>query len=299
MIPELTRPPYRLLADRLKGGDLVPFLGAGASLEASSTATTSDGLPTGRELAYRLAEHIGLRPDEIDIYDLIEVASCFALYTHRLDLEETLQEIFLRQRPPGSLHNLLARVQAPLLIITTNYDSLIESSFRELGRPFHLIMTPVDTSEKRYVLWWPPDATEPRSEREDRLLLSPDLPVIYKMHGGFDPVGKWHTSVVTEEDYFEIGGRLYETSLLPIQLRAKLSKSSLLFLGYSLRDMHVRHLVAKSCRWGPGRTSHLISRDVSKLDHLRFSRLGVHIYKIDIESFVEELEAAFLERGSS
>jgi SIR2-like protein len=293
MIPsELSPPPYRLLADHLRSGRLVPFLGAGAS-------THPNGFPTGRCLAKQLAEHLGLLPDEVDVHDLLEVTSCFALYNRQL-LEETLQQVFLRQELPGQLHSLLARIQAPLLILTTNYDTLIESGFREMGRPFHLVMTPMDVTEGRHVLWWPPGAKEPQRERGDRLLLVPEeLPVIYKIHGGFDPVGKWHTSVVTEEDYFEIGGRIYETSLLPLQLRARLSESSLLFLGYSLRDMHVRHLVTTSNRWSPECTSYLVSKNVSKFDHRRFLRLGVQVYELEIETFVEELKSELGSRWGS
>ena len=58
----------------------MPFLGAGASLTASSTtaAVPPASLPSGRGLAYQLAECAGLPTDEIDTYDLLEVASCLA-----------------------------------------------------------------------------------------------------------------------------------------------------------------------------------------------------------------------------
>jgi hypothetical protein len=109
--------------------------------------------------------------------------------------------------------------------------------------------------------------------------------------GGFDPLGGWHTSVVTEDDYFEIGGRIYETSLLPLQIRAQLSKSSLLFLGYSLRDMHVRHLITTSRGWAEGRVHHMVTKSVSRLDRWRFTRLRVRLYEVSIDAFVKALES--------
>jgi hypothetical protein len=274
----------------LSRGELVPFLGAGASLREYAEETESyDSLPTGRELAHHLAEYLGPSSGEIDTQDLIEVASAFELIAGRRYLHEKLEEVFGGNQEPGSLHRFLAQDPGILLIVTTNYDKLIERAFHEAGREFHMIMSPAGRSDlPKSVLWWPPGATEPSMHSITDLPLTPqDLPVIYKIHGGFDPTGKWQGCVITEDDYFEIGGRIYESSLLPNALAGLFYKRSLLFLGYSLRDVHVRHLVTQFGRWAP--RSFLVSKSISRLDSIRCNALGMKVYELTIAGFLEGL----------
>jgi hypothetical protein len=134
---------YRTIWDRLDRSQIIPFLGAGASVVEASTVATSS-LPTGRQLARRLATRLNLPEDEVDCEDLIEVASCLALCVDRLYLEDELKAIFTPVRRFGPLHQFLARLMpAPRLIVTTNYDALVEEAFRSTNRPFHLVMSPV------------------------------------------------------------------------------------------------------------------------------------------------------------
>jgi hypothetical protein len=176
--------------------------------------------------------------------------------------------VFGRNQEPGSLHHLLARVPSALRIVTTNYDTLIEQAFREAGREFHLIMSRLDTENRqRPVFWWPPGSTEPNIGELDRL--PEDLPVIYKLHGGFDPTCKWRRCVISEDDYFEVGGRVYESSFLSYADGSLLDDRQLLFLGYSLRDVHVRHLLGRFGR--RELRSYLVSKSVSLLDRYRLA----------------------------
>ena len=55
------QPPFRLIAEALKGGRVVPFLGAGASFGIPvKGAGDNDRLPSGSGLAERLAIDVGL-----------------------------------------------------------------------------------------------------------------------------------------------------------------------------------------------------------------------------------------------
>src|SRR5262249_2803058 len=161
-----------------------------------------------------------------------EVASGVDLMTGRAYLHKVLEGVFGRNQHPGSIHRFLANCPAPVLIVTTNYDTLIEQAFCEQGRKFHVIMTPIIREHDRgCVLWWAPSAKEPQvCKAVDFVPIPEDLPVIYKIHGGIDPTGEWYDSVITEDDYFEIGGRIYDSSLLPFAVQAKLQHSPLLFL---------------------------------------------------------------------
>jgi hypothetical protein len=136
-------PPYGSLWKELKQGNIVAFLGAGASLsgrpENSVWTDQSAYLPKGSELSRWLAEDAGFPSgEESERRDLAKVASYFESQNDRLLLRQRLRQVFARSYQPGLIHHFLAQVEAPLLIVTTNYDNLIERSFQEAGGPYHL-----------------------------------------------------------------------------------------------------------------------------------------------------------------
>jgi hypothetical protein len=228
--------------------------------------------------------------------DLVEVASCLEVYVGRHYLQLELARIFGGDRPANPVHHYLASTSAVQLIVTTNYDTLIEQAFLDQGREFHVVMTPIRAGQAEGALWWKPGAGDPRTCHYDELgreLRPEGTPIIYKIHGGLDLAGNWHGAVISEEDYFEIGGRTYDRSLLPIPVAAILSNSSILFLGYSLRDVHVRYMIDRFSR--QIRHSHfLVSKYLSNLDRWRFSALGLRIEESTIDAFVERLQSTLL-----
>ncbi len=153
---------------------MVPFLGAGASFVsrpsgADWTPGQSTFLPSGRELS-------------------------------------NLREVLSLDVPCGDLHRFLAEVPAPLVIVATNYDNLIEKAFQAAGKPYDLVIHPADRKDiAAGVLWWPHGATEPVVRDANKLSRDIDLAkttVIYKMHGTLDPsAARDDNFVITEEDY--------------------------------------------------------------------------------------------------
>jgi hypothetical protein len=212
------------------------------------------------------------------------------LLLDRMYLEYQLRQIFAAETTPLTIHRYLANEMTPPLIVTTNYDMLMERAFTEARREFHVLMTPFDSDKPaaRSVLWWPPGAMQP-VEADEPALFDDGRSVLYKIHGGLDPNGEWHSCVVTEDDYFEIGGRLYNGSLVPNLIGAKLSRSSFLFLGYSLRDPHVRFMLTRLNRWSRGAAHFVVNRHVSRIASVRFNRLGLQIMDMAIDHFVAEL----------
>src|SRR5207245_5883370 len=90
--------------------------------------------------------------------DLPKVAQYYGLEMGLKRLREKLNEVFGHDFPFLSLHDLLADkdlVPAPLLIVTTNYDDLIERAFRNKGRAFDLVIHTTDSLEGEYVVWMP------------------------------------------------------------------------------------------------------------------------------------------------
>lgn len=162
--------------------------------------------------------------------------------------------------PPTSLHKLLARLPGLLrergapqqLIVTTNYDDLIERAFDEVEEPFDLVWYEAKrgTSHGRFL--HRPHGGEPvpieRPNKYAALALS-ERTVILKLHGAFDRSDpKGDSYVITEDNYIDylaggdVGGQI------PIAVRERMADSHFLFLGYSLRDWNLRVILQRI--WG-------------------------------------------------
>src|SRR6266542_3839790 len=122
-------PPFRIIDQGLRDGTVIPFLGAGASLGARAAALAGDEeeldvLPSGSMLSTRLAARAdfpkGAKPDLATVAQYLEVVSS------RDDLNRELRQVFGRNYEPSRLHRYLASIDRPLLIVTTNYDDLID-----------------------------------------------------------------------------------------------------------------------------------------------------------------------------
>ena len=143
-------PPYGEIADLLKKGEVVPFLGAGVNFgmrpspDAKWNEKDSNFLPSGVELSRFLADMSSFpSEDEDEIGDLAKVSSYFVETSARRRLRERLHEIFNRDFEPASIHNYLAELgrKTPLLIVTTNYDDLTGRAFNALNLPFDLVVS--------------------------------------------------------------------------------------------------------------------------------------------------------------
>jgi SIR2-like domain len=179
-------PPFGDIWDGLKAGNVIPFLGAGASLAGRTSGTwtdTSPFPPSSRELAHLLAERSSFpSQDQIDLDDLAKVSSYTADISGRGRLRERLRTVLNRRYQRSSLHTFLASIPAHLLIVVTNYDTLLEEAFRDAGKPFDLVVYPAERpSIGNSLLWWRHGATQPEAVERDLDL--ENTSIIYKMHG--------------------------------------------------------------------------------------------------------------------
>ena len=164
-------PPYGEIADVLKKGQIIPFLGAGVNFgvrqppDAKWIGTPCGFLPSGAELALFLASKTGFpSKDEHDLMDLAKVTSYFVETSARRRLRERLHDVFDHDFSPCDIHSYLAEVSrsTPLLIVTTNYDDLIERAFKKSNSPYDLVVHPTDRKDvEASVLWWQSGAAEP------------------------------------------------------------------------------------------------------------------------------------------
>ena len=129
-------PPFGIILDELRSGNAIPFLGAGAS-RVGHEAPDPAFLPSSAELAEILADAAKFPSnDERDRTDLAKVSSYYVDGSNRGALRRKLRRVFAGvSYSCNDLHRFLADVANNLLIVTTNYDTLLEQAFLELGKP--------------------------------------------------------------------------------------------------------------------------------------------------------------------
>ena len=241
-----------VVARSLMRGTVVPLLGAGANLCDRSAKEWTDGLPSGAELSELLAECFGY-PME-DRWDLLRVAQFVDVDVGLEDLYERLHELFDKQYEPTSLHHLLAGLPArrerlglgrsPLLVVTTNYDDLMEQAFDAAGEPYEVVVY-VSTGDDRGRLAHRLASGElfPIDQPETYGAIAPETrSVVLKLHGAVDRGngGGQDSYVITEDDYLEYLMHTNASQLVPASLLSLLARRHFLFLGYSLRDWNLR-----------------------------------------------------------
>ncbi len=294
-------PPYRLIRKGLDTGSVIPFLGAGASLGAMVAGAEGPvALPSGRELAEQLALEANFPRDEEPT--LASVAQYYEdVAAGRIALYEQLHTVFTKEYAPGRIHHYLAGIPGPLLIVTTNYDDLMERALREAGKPFDLVIHTTDPALGEQLLWWADDAEEPELVMANRLYLDlEEVTVLYKMHGAVDRIlAARDQYVITEDDYVDFLTRLIKQEAFPAILAEPFQKRHFLFLGYGLGDWNLRVIlnrVDKDLRHGPEGPANLRSWAIdafpSDLETRLWQGRGVEIYKLAIDEFLDGLTAA-------
>jgi hypothetical protein len=300
-------PPYGVIRNRLRKGLVGPFLGAGASMVGRPAGVPWDPqhpafLPSGYDLAQYLAEETRFPVSE-DRTDLAKISSYYVDVSGRRALRECLHELL--DRPvytPGPLHALLAAVPAPLVIVSTNYDTLIEQAFQAAGKSYDLLAYPADRRDVAgSILWWRAASCQPEVVAPNELDLDlAHTTVIYKMHGTVvSEAQQWDSFVITEEDYVEFLSRMTSNTAVPALFYPHFRERSFLFLGYGLRDWNLRVVLKNLSRHFAARAAAADEDDVvpswaiqlapSELERRLWAKRNVNIFDLTLDEFVTNL----------
>lgn len=296
-------PPYGLIRNKLFEGRIIPFLGVGASLSAREAgANWKMGarrfLPSAGELALHLAERAEF-PFR-DSRDLTNVAQYYSVVGGRRALNEELHHIFDFDYQVTPLHTFLASISVPLLIVTTNYDDLIERALDEknqLGdsaRPYDVVIHTTEGGSGDRLLWWPYGASAPREVNSNKLDIDlEERTVIYKMHGAVDRKQPSRDQyVITEDDYIDFLARMTKNKAIPAIFAEPFQMRPFLFLGYQLDQWSRRvvlNRIEKDLRRSKSITSWAIERGLSPLERRYWQERAVECYDLPIEEFVTTL----------
>ncbi len=201
------------LARDIRDGRTILFAGAGISRPL--------GLPSWEDLIRQMALELDFDPDVLvgPSADYLQIAEFYRIRKGSIgelrswmDRNWNVDEERIRA---SELHRQIVELNFPF-IYTTNYDNNLERAFDVHKRPFSKVSSMLDIASAK-----------------------PDRTHIVKFHGDFSDDS---SLVVTESHYFE---RLEFESPLDLRLRSDALGRSILFVGYSLKDLNLRLLLYK------------------------------------------------------
>lgn len=223
---DLSQIPMKLI-EAARSRRLIPFVGAGISAQSGFK------FPNWRRLLEQLNE-LAVRQrsvsdtEEVQIRQLLDRGQyLMAAEELRFRLPVDEYESFLVDQldpvdaVPAEVHRQLFRMD-PRLIITTNYDRLLEDAFASRYQRAATVLTYRDAASVQKVLQ--------SGSRAGR-------PIIFKIHGSIDEVDDL---ILSERDYRRL---LYESPGYRLVLSAIFLTHVVLFLGFSFEDPELRLLL--------------------------------------------------------
>jgi hypothetical protein len=129
--------------------------------------------------------------------------------------------------------------------VTTNYDDVLERALDDAREEYDLVWYVARPGELMGKFMHRPPGGAPKPINDpDRYVAPLDLAersVVLKIHGAVDrPTGANDSYVITEDNYIDYLTRSDIRKLIPKGILAKLRNSSILFLGYGMRDWNLR-----------------------------------------------------------
>ena len=304
---------YDSVVTGLLRGRVTVVLGAGVNVFDRPPLETGEWLgkypPTASELASYLATEFKY-PEGREV-NLLHVSQyVYAVRGGSGPLYDSLHEVFDATFPTTPVHDFLARIPGalrghglackPPLILTTNYDDLMEAAFEGCGEPYDLIVYAAEgPHEGRFCMRGPHGRVEPIADPRSNVELDPDdRAMIVKIHGFVD---REHSTddnddsyVITEDHYIEYLTRMDLDNLIPVKVLERLRNCHFLFLGYSLSDWNLRAMLYKL--WSDRRRDRdwwAIQLDPSDLERKSWRRRGVDIFDLPLSEYLEELRLRF------
>ena len=250
-----------------------------------------------------MAEYVRYEGDSP--HDLMAVATYGEVSLGRRSLYEKLREVFDRDVRPNSLHDFLAQSaqvarerSSPGLIVTTNYDGVLEHALANRGETYDVVAYVADGDGAGKFRHYPPDA-EPvlitRPSRYDKLGLE-ERTTILKVHGTFDPTYPERDSyVISENQYIEyLTTDIWDE--IPAALIERLQYTHFLFLGYAMRDWNLMVLLKRLHLMPPMSKAWAVQLNQTMYDADRWHERGVdESFDVDLDRYVIALAAKLAE----
>lgn len=228
-----------LVAEKVKEGDCILFLGAGVHwpppVDSNDWVYPEEQRPCmAQDLAEKLSNVCHYKkkfPNELCL-DLQRVSLFFEESLGRNELVDSLTKHLKDGKKPSPALMMLARLPFKIFV-TTNYDLLLDDALTECKKkPKRIVYNPASNIRTNDVI------QDPTTQQ----------PLLFKMHGD---LAQRDSIVITDEDYITFVQRMSDKDMLhpvPQTVRYRMQRWPILFVGYSLRDYNLR-LIFRTLRW--------------------------------------------------
>ena len=137
------------------------------------------------------------------------------------------------------------------MVITTNYDDVLERRLADAGLPYHLLSYQADGPHRGLFYHRSPDNALRIIERPRNIREFSDGFVVVKLNGGLDRQGRIPESYATTRlDFWDLAARI--PGVLPAAIQQTVSANPLLFLGHGLTAPDIESLVRFAHKDHPG-----------------------------------------------
>ncbi|MDC5558238.1 SIR2 family protein, partial [Acinetobacter baumannii] len=184
-----------------KNNKLAFFIGAGFS---KNSETDLKKIPLWSDLIHDLKKNLGVETET----DYLKIAQLYYLQYGEYQYFNKLKKYFDVDLKPSRVHEKLFDI-LPSLIVTTNWDNLLEQTAFNEGLTYDVITNDIDLVKSRY------------------------FHKIIKMHGDF----QHHNIVFKEDDYLKYSD---EFPLIENYIKSILSTYVVVFIGYSYSDVDLK-----------------------------------------------------------
>jgi len=240
---------------------------------------------------------------------LTSIASYYERLEGRQDLWNLLADVIRSKKTPTRTHKLLAEAAkhhlaqkgaTDYLIITTNYDCLMETALDALKVPY-IVLTTRKSDPK--VLLRCSENVENREMLRNRywnreypgnfvLSKAQSVVIIYKIHGCLHPDINFENEglVVSDNDYVDYVTQMSKIGIIPATVSELMREKRFWFLGYSLSDWNVRSIYETiKQKSDPDRKNrdYSVMYSVGDFEGLFFEKNEIRIFQASLNEFVD------------
>ncbi|WP_010520934.1 SIR2 family NAD-dependent protein deacylase [Aquimarina agarivorans] len=255
----------KALLDQIKDGNVILFLGAGATFDAKHPRYESP--PTGRQLSNLIArKFLGDKYLDMDLQFVSELAIS---ETDLFSVQQFIADIF-KEFKPGN-HHLRIPLYRWHSIFTTNYDLVIEDSY--------------EIKERQQVL-----ATFVKDgERIKDKMIFPNSLMYNKLHGSITDINDQKLPLILTPDQYvdhkENRSRLFK------RLQEFSYDYPILFVGFSFADLDIRLTLKELNKLGDARPrSYMIGPHITDAEQRLWDLKKISSIKLSFKDFMERLK---------
>lgn len=262
----------RDLIEKIKDGNVILFLGAGASFDAKHPESKQP--PTGKQLANLIAEKF-LGENYLNC-DLQYVSELAISETDLFTVQKFIAEIFKDFK--AGIHHL----QIPLYhwhsIYTTNYDLIVEDAYDNNKKRQQILATFIKNGERI----------------NDKMVFSNSLSY-NKLHGSITEINDINLPLILTPDQYidfkENRSRLFD------RLKDDSYENPILFVGFSFADLDIRSTLKELDKIGTARPrSYMIGPKITDAEQRLWDLKKISSIKLTFKEFMDELEKNISEK---